>query len=298
MSIKLLSSKTEKVTKELVERFAKMPGSIVERPLDDSRVDYLGLRVAEGNAIPFIWAYVTFNGKDFRMNGQHSSTLLSRLNGDMPKGLIAHVDQYGAETEADMVNIFRQYDVRKSGRSTLDVTNAYASVVPELVDIDRDLLKKAAEAIAWVNTQVDKLTSVQGDDRYAALMEPQNLPFLVWLGGVLHQDAKAPEMLNPAVLGAMYKTYALDPAVAQVFWSDVAKGGDEEDDSQPAKVLDTWLYNVRKGLILQDNGKGISTAQIYQACVYAWNAHVDGKSAAIDKKRYQPQRPHEFKHPD
>jgi hypothetical protein len=287
------------MTPDLVDRFKSMKPSVVERPLDESRVDYLGLRVAEGNAIPFNWSYVTFKGEDYRMNGQHSSIMLSRLNGSSSlKGLSVHVDQFGADTEADMVNIFRQIDVRKSGRSTLDVTNAYASVVPELNDIDRGLLKKAAEAIAWVSTQVDKLTSVQGDDRYGTLMEPQNLPYLQWLGGVLHQDAKVPEMKNSGVLGAMYKTHGIDADVARVFWTDVARGGDEDDDTSPPAALDNWLYGVWGGKIRQaDSDKPISVAHIYQACAYAWNAHVDGKAAVIDKRRYAPQRPHELKHP-
>lgn len=270
--IRLVNSQTQKIDRALVERFATMTPSITERPLDEGRVDYLATRLAEGNAIPFIWSYVTHNGIDYRMNGQHSSVMLDKLNGNLPEGLIAHVDQYKVEKPEEMVNIFRQYDVRKTGRSPMDVANAYASVVPGLQGIARDTLKIGAEGINWGYQSVDRLPAKKADDRYELLMEPQNLTFLQFLGTIF--TIKTPEMRAHPVVAAMYKTYFIDPDRADKFWTSVARGGDEFNEQDPARVLDVWL-RVQKE---KKDGKKVSPAQIYQACIFAWNAEMDGKT--------------------
>lgn len=267
--IQVIKSTTEKVDKALVDRFATMTPSVVERPLDDGRVDYLTTRIAEGNAIPFNWAFATFDGVDYRMNGQHSSTALAKLNGNLPDDLIAHIDQYKVDSKAELVNIFRQFDVRKSGRSPLDVANAYASVVDELNGIPRDILKLGAEGINWSHQMVDRLPARKSDDRYSALMEPQNLQFLQWMGGVF--SIKTPELRALPVVAAMYKTYFIDPEVADKFWSAVSRGGDEYNDQDPAHALDKWLERVKSDKL------DMRPAQLYQACIFAWNAYVDGK---------------------
>jgi hypothetical protein len=269
--LRLIQSKTVELDDKVVKQFAGMTPSIVERPLDEGRVDYLAARLAEGTAIPFIWSYVTHDGKDYRMNGQHSSIMLERLNGNLPAGLVAHIDQYEVETEAEMVNIFRQYDARKSGRSPLDVTNAYASVVPGLKNIPRDVLKLGAEGINWSHITVDRLPAKKADDRYEALMEPQNLAFLQWMGHIY--SIKTPELRQLPVVAAMYKTYFVDVDKANEFWSSVARGGDEYNEQDAARQIDSWLR------LLKDKSSKLDVRppSIYQACIFAWNAFIDGK---------------------
>jgi len=270
-ALRLVQSKTVELTGEVVSQFADMTPSIVERPLDEGRVDYLANRLSEGNAIPFIWSYVTHNGIDYRMNGQHSSIMLDRLNGNLPAGLIAHIDQYEVDTEAEMVNIFRQYDARKSGRTPMDVTNAYASVVPELNGIARDILKLGAEGINWARSTVDRLPAKKADDRYEELMKSQNLTFLQWLGSIF--SIKTPEMREQPIVAAMYKTYFVDIEKANEFWSSVARGGDEYNEQDPARAIDNWFRLMKA----DKNKMGVRPAGVYQACIFAWNAFVDGK---------------------
>ena len=272
--LKLVKSGTEEVTSALVTRFAQMQPSIVERELDDGRVDYLATRLAEGNAIPFIWSYVTHNGVDYRMNGQHSSVMLEKLNGNLPEGLIAHIDQYEVDTPEEMVNIFRQYDARKSGRTPKDVCHAYASVVPGLQGISTETLKLGAEGIAWSYGVVDRLPAKTADDRYELLMESQNLAFLQWMGSLY--TMKTNELRSQPVVAAMYKTHFVDPEKSGKFWSDVARCGDEYNDQDPARALDLWLMRLRD----KSDKLIVRPAQVYQACIFAWNAHVDGKPVA------------------
>src|SRR5262245_31229406 len=146
---KLMNSTTIPITQDLVDEFAKMPGSVTERPQDDKRVAYLQQRIEGGLAVTFHWAKAKVEGDDkwYRVNGQHSSNTLASMNGTMPTGLVAHVDEYVVPNLESLVMLFRQFDPRQSSRTPLDVTNAYASVVDDLAGIDRRVIKLAAEGI-------------------------------------------------------------------------------------------------------------------------------------------------------
>ena len=161
------------------------------------------------------------------------------MNGNMPQGLVAHIDEYEVENEAELVHLFRQFDARKSGRSPLDVANAYASVVPGLAGIPVDILKLGAEGVNWGYGAVDRLPAKKADDRYAELMADQNTDFFVGLGSIF--SIKTPELRSHPVIAAMYKTHLVDPERSAKFWSSVARGGDEFNETDPARQLDTWL---------------------------------------------------------
>jgi hypothetical protein len=271
-SIRLLKSETVPIDAALVQRFATMTPSITERPLDDGRVDYIATKVAEGAAVPFLWSYAKLGDKEYRVNGQHSSYALSQMNGTLPTNLIAHIDEYDVADEAELVHLFRQFDPRKSSRSPLDVANAYASVVPGLAGIPRDVLKLGAEGINWGYGAVDRQPAKKADDRYIELTLAHNLAFLQMLGKIF--SIKTPELRSLPVIAAMYKTFFVDPDRADKFWSLVGRGGDEFVEQNPATALDAWLRRLKDKV----NRLQVRPLQIYQACVFAWNAEMDGKT--------------------
>jgi hypothetical protein len=277
-----------------VNEFVNMKPSITERPLEPNRVAYITNRLAAGLAVPFNWAKAQIEGQPdwYRVNGQHSSTVLAAMNGQMPTDLKAHIDLYQVPNKAALVQLFRQFDPKASSRTPLDVTNAYASVNDELNDISRKVIKLASEAIWWCRREIDGETdTAKGDDRYSIVMEDQYVPYMVWLDrSVL--TIKTPELRNIAVLAAAYSTYKVDSTIATEFWEDVARAradGDESDE--PASVLDAWLVKVKEKIIPDVNPR-----HIYQACIFAWNAHVDEKpiskvSADLRKGYLTPKYP-------
>jgi hypothetical protein len=149
--MKLLKSTSEPLTPALVDRFHTMTPSVTERPLEESRVDYLYDRVEHKLATPFVWVSALHKGKEYRLNGQHSSTALKRFgdNGGLPEGLKAHLDQWQIESLDELPILFRQYDVKASVRSPVDVANAYARVNPDLDGLPAGVLKLGMEGIHW-----------------------------------------------------------------------------------------------------------------------------------------------------
>src|SRR5262245_23652237 len=122
---RLVKSETLPLTPDLAERFKGMLPSPTERMLDPTRVKMLREKAEHGHLITFNWATAKFGDREYRMNGQHSSTVLCELNGTFPQGLKVHLDSYEVDNKAGLALLFRQFDARKSSRSPTDVSHAY-----------------------------------------------------------------------------------------------------------------------------------------------------------------------------
>src|SRR5215475_5027119 len=75
----LVNSSVVALTIDLAKQFAMMEASPTERALNPDRVKYLKEKVEAGQAITFHWTTAQFGNKEVRMNGQHSSKMLSDL---------------------------------------------------------------------------------------------------------------------------------------------------------------------------------------------------------------------------
>lgn len=282
----LVKSETLAMTSKLAIEVATMPGSDTERVLDEKRVDYLRGQVMAGLAMPFSWAFaVRPDGTIVRVNGQHSSYMLSKLNGDMPEGLTAVVSTYKVDDRDGEVALFRQFDARRSARSIADVAGAFQGVVAELRNVPRDSAKRAIEGIAWHQKNIVGGPIARGDDVYTLFHEPLYTSYIVWVGHMLSD--KTPELKKAPVLAAIYATYDRDPEEAKAWWHQVARGGEEFAEKAPSTVLDKWLQEERvpkprRRVVLSDGN-------IYQGCVFAWNAHRDGKET-IEKINYDTKK--------
>jgi hypothetical protein len=280
----LVSSEDLPVTQALATRFAAMEGSLTERERTQSRCNYIEARVREGLAVPFHWAFVKVDGKEVRVNGSHSSYVLSKMNGDMPEGLLAHVEEYSVMGNAGLVALFRQFDPRQSARKPKDVCGAYLGIIEALQGVPLAHAKLAIEGVAWYLRVVDPPEDVEvpkGDDRYAMLNDEAYHPFIQWAGAIL--SVKTPELKREPVLAAMHATFEIDSEAARDYWPDVARGGKEFDDKHPSTVLDGWLKTIHNHC-----PDGVKAPQIYQACIFSWNAFRAGKP--LDKVRFDTRK--------
>lgn len=275
-SFTLVKSSTVPLTPALAEEFATMAPSVTERPIDQARVGYLSGVLAAGVVVPFDWAFATIKSEEkktkYRVNGQHSSTVLSQANGQFPKDMFVHLDEYEVPSKAELATLFRQFDPKKSARTALEVVNAYGSVVEELDGVSRKILKLAAEAIVWHDRHVmDNKAAPSGDDRYQLVLESGHHDFFKWLDTQI-LGIKTPELKNVAAMAAAWATFQVDQGIANEFWVDVAAGSEvAANPDEPAPILDDWLCAVREG---KTKAKA---AEVYQASISAWNAHVEEK---------------------
>lgn len=271
----LTKSEVLDLTPQLAAQFRDLEPSPTERRLDPNRIKHLKEKAAAGQLVTFHWSVAKLGNRRLRMNGQHSSSMLCELNGTFPAGLKVHLDEYEVNSSDGLALLFRQFDDRKSSRSALDVSGAYQGLEETLRDTPREEAKLAIEGYCWYQRNVEGVPVPSGDNQYTLFATPALHGFIVWLGSVL--SIKTPELKPTAVIAAIYATFVKNEMEAKPFWSSVAKGGIEFDDTAPATVLDNWLKSIveanRKG-----QKPGIKPANFYQGCIYAWNAAREERS--------------------
>lgn len=275
MAFTLLKSELLSVTSELAMQVAQMPGSATERPLDDRRLDYLKGQIMAGQATVFHWAIaVRPDNSERRINGQHSSHVTSKLNGDLPEGLMVNLSHYKVDDERDEILLFRQFDPKGSLRSKGDIAGAYQMMETDLRAVPRPAAKTAAEGIAWYLSRKVGVPVPKGDEVYDLFHQPEYGPFIVWMGNVL--TMKTPELKKAPVVAAIYATYEKDPDAAREFWHNVSRGGEEFAEKAPTTMLDRWLQETK---VPKRRKSPIADTELYQGCVFAWNAQRNGKAA-------------------
>jgi hypothetical protein len=266
------------LTRELAEEFRNLEPSPTERELNPLRLKHLKMKAEAGQLVTFHWSVARLGDKRLRMNGQHSSNMLCGLNGNFPKGLKVHIDEYEVQNKASLALLFRQFDDRKSNRSPSDVAGAYQGLYEELNDVPREPAKMAVEGACWYDRHIEGLPPVSGEDQYVRFGEPGLHGFIRWVGELF--TIKTPELRRPTIVAAMYGTFMKNEAEARKFWAEVARGGEEYADNAPSTILDAWL----KAMAEKRGAKTeVKPANLYQGCVFAWNAYREGKTISTIK---------------
>ncbi len=270
-SFKLVNAEVKPLTPELALQFRDLEASPTERALEPSRIRMLREKAEGGHLVTFNWSVAKLGGRTLRMNGQHSSNMLSELNGQFPQGLKVHLDTYEVSDEHALTLLFRQFDDRKSGRTPGDVAGAYQGLVPALRDVPRDIAKLAVEGIGWYRIQIEGMPRFKGDDIYDMFNNEGYHAFIRWMGELF--SVKTPEMNKRTVVAAIYGCFEANPTEAQTFWGDVARGGNQYEDNAPSTTLDSWLKSLKEGRSKTD----LKPANYYQGCIYAWNGYREGR---------------------
>lgn len=274
---KLVKSETVPLTPDLAEKFKAMMPSPTERAFDPARAKMLREKAEANQLIAFNWAVARMGDKEYRANGQHSSAVLSELNGNFPQGLKVHMDTYQVDNKEDLATLFRQFDARKSGRTPADVAGAFQGLYEELNGVPRPSAKIAVEGIAWFQKHVEGVSSLSGDDIYQLFGASIHYPFIQWVGDIF--SVKTPELRRVTIVAAMYATFSKNEEEARKFWREVSRGGVEFEDQHPTTVLDNFL----KAIIDGERKLELKPGNFYQACIYAWNAFREEKTISSIK---------------
>lgn len=275
-SFQLVKAEVHDLTPEFAQAFHTLEPSPTERTLDNARLRHLREKATAKQLITFHWAKARYQGRWIRVNGQHSSQMLVELNDAFPLGLRVHVDEYEVSDSQGLALLFRQFDDRKSGRSSADVAGAYQNIVPELREVPRQVGKLAVDGITWFRFKIEKdPTTPRGDNAYPLFHDITQHDFIQWMGTVF--SMKTPEMKPKGVVAAMYASFNSHPSEARKFWESVARGGEEFEENAPATMLDTWLKAITDNR-KQHQGQPLSDAQIYQGCIYAYNGYRKGQT--------------------
>lgn len=268
MSFTLKSSECLELTRELAEKHAKMYASPTEREVDSKRVQFLAEKIDKDLFINPCWAIAIIDGKPTRMNGQHSSIALCESDGNFPNGLKVHLDTYTCDDVEDSVMLFRQFDNRRSGRTSVDTAGAYMGVYPDLKKINPKIGKIAISGANDFRRKEGE-QHYSGDEIGRQCSFPEVRQFILWFSS-LSIIGKSSELHPVMVVSAMMGTVRANQSAATDFWNQTMKRSQQFDETHPATVLENYLCLLRNK---DERPKKMPKAgHIHEAARLCWNA--------------------------
>jgi hypothetical protein len=233
MAFSMTNLTLENLTPVLATQFAQMPGLPGERPLRDNRLAYLGKERLEGRFTSPSWAIVVeaATGARYRANGQHSSTMLSRLpETDFPVGLMVSIAEYTTtDLNRDGFPIFNLFDNPRQARSNTDIMGLSRAQHADLADIDLSLLVELCNGVNHYEDHQPNGVTFPPRERGGHLEREAVRAFVLW--AVEYETELHAWMFKKAgVVAEMYGNIQTDAPTAQEFWRLVLTESHPEAD--------------------------------------------------------------------
>jgi hypothetical protein len=147
-----VKAESRPLTPELAVQFAEMDPLPGERCLRPTRMAYLTAQLLRGKFSGPDWAtgYCRSDGKTYRLDGHHSSSLLANLptGASFPSGLVVTTTTYEFDSMEDAVDVFNLFNNPVSVRNNADVMGVYSAYVPGLDGYSREFLVAVANGLS------------------------------------------------------------------------------------------------------------------------------------------------------
>lgn len=273
-------------TKELARQFRDMIPVPNDRPLSQRRLTLHRDELAKGCFRPITWAIAKCleTDKTYRVNGKHTSTLLSEEGMEIPAGLYVVIEEYECETLEGAVKLYNSFDKRMQARTSNDVNMSYAGTIPSLRDLSKNVISSAVAGIAYA-TWGESASHVQPDERAAKLREHEE--FVLWLNDILTGDVGLEErkdsrrISRQAVVAAMLGSWQIAQGAATKFWKAVRDATGPKSTSGDRRLHDYLRdHSVEKGRGTKEMAS-TSTREMHVKCIHGWNAWCDGTSTVL-----------------
>jgi len=271
--------KTVPLTLEVAKHYDRMTTLAGDRNPESTkgirRVSWLSEQLKAGLFYSPVWSTVQVaseNGKKYRVDGGHSSRMLTMAGSYFPEGLNVTIREFRAPHIDAARDLYEQFDQKHSTRTTSDFIKCRAGYVPELNDISPTAIGIAIRGIALH-------LGLHNTDGYESLdFIPMYPEFIVWAGFL----AGSRHLKKSGVIAAAFATWAFDEDLANEFWVMVHQENGKTKEC-PTRVLAKFLQDI----ILDRNAKWDSRA-LYVKCCHAWNAWRTGRGTSLKYTKGAP----------
>ncbi len=244
--------------------------------------------IRSGQWRPCVWAKAVCkeNGSTYRVNGKHTSTLLSTLSSEFTD-LHVVIETYECETLEDIGRLYGTFDASINSRTASDINRAFSATVPELANLPKKIIDTSASGLALfaaggVTSSVASLFSPT--ERAEMLLE--HTDFVLWLYEVINDTSgKYQHFLRQGVVAAMRATYLRSKKDATEFWSLVRDEAGEKPTC-PDRQLARWLLTTAVRPNSSGQGghtKKADSREFYAVCVQMWNNWRKGEDVKLIK---------------
>ena len=291
MSRTMESAKVVRVTQALADEFANM-ASVVERPVGERRLMVYERIMKAGEFRPCTWgkAYCKETGQWYRVNGQHTSVLYSRLLPELVEPPYVTLEIYQCETLDDVAKLWATYDNKLQSRSVSDINHSFASVVPELKDVRRRVIDLCVSGI-WqhsVGGSRGGCISRTADAPERAEVLLDETEFVLWVDKMIGSGVTNGHrhLCRAGVVAAMYATWKKAKGASTTFWESVRDETGATPDC-PDRKLSRWLLTtISHAGGDRPQSKKADSREMYVRGIYAWNAWRRGEK--LQHIKYHP----------
>lgn len=291
----LKSTQMLTVNQRLAVKWRDMMPIPNDRGLSDERLTKYRVQMLEGLFRPMVWADVEVTGDWYRINGKHTSTLLSDpLILSKCADLVVFVEHYRAPTMEQASALYATFDSRDSIRSQSDINRQFSSTNEALSRIPSKRLSAYVTGLCIRYLGWQYLAKFSAGKRSALMFK--YIDRALWLENIFANLDQVNQILvrRGAVIAAMLATYDVDVPTASVFWNWVVTGEHVEKDHQ-TRVLREWLMRTimvggRRNSQSTGNSSGYADArEFYTRCIQAWNGFR--KNQYVKLSRYHSNTP-------
>lgn len=268
-----LSRKLHRANHSLITEFSTMTMAKMDRPLSPTRMAHLRRIVKEGNFLSAVWACVTCkaDGKTYRINGKHTSTLFSQMNGEMPKDIEIVVERFQCDTLEEVAHLYSSYDNKDSTRNQSAITRIWAATCPELEGVDARVLSCIVTSLS-ISESGTKVHGLTAEDRAKKMVQYKD--FALFVSQLISgQNLESKHLLRGPVISAMFLTWKKDHDASAKFWKLVKRG--EGAPGSTVRKLERYLLttNVNWGSgARHPEKKPAAPREMLVKCLHAWNA--------------------------
>ena len=274
-----VNAKTVPLTLEIAKHFDRMATLKGDRDPDSTkgvrRVAWLSDQLKAGLFYSPVWSTVQVGdekGKKYRVDGGHSSRILTIADSYFPEDLSVTIREFRAPHIDAARDLYEQFDQGGSTRTTLDFIKCRAGYVPKLVNTPPTNIGICIRGIALH-------LGLHNTNGYDPLDFIQLYPeFIVWASFI----AGARHLKKSGVIGAAFATWAFDESLANEFWVMVYQESGKTKEC-PTRTLAKFLRDI----ILDKNTKWDSRA-LYVKCCHAWNAWRGGRGTSLKYTKGTP----------
>lgn len=248
-----LKAESVPLTLELATRFRNMTPLPGERCQRNTRRAFLASHLMHNSFDGPDWAegYCKADGITYRLDGQHSSELLTNLPAGVsfPEGLIATVTRYEFDSLADAPVVFDLFNNPRSARNNQDKMGTYAAGVEGLRDkgYSREFLIDVANGLHEYETQRKRKGAKDAvlfgpRDRglyYTIVTRPDFITAAHWLGEF--RDKKNASFLDkPVIVAEMLMNLAANPVLADDFWKYIFSENHPDPDHETRVLAELY----------------------------------------------------------
>lgn len=290
--IQTKSIKTVRPTDAVLSEFADLERTDIERPLSKSRLEYLRGQLAAGNFhTPPKWSYCycRFNGRKYRLNGQHTSVVLAERPEDQRP--LVTLEEYECDTLDEVARLFSQFDSKEGARTNSDINRAVFNTDSQLSGYPVRLGQALVSAVAMLENADREWASevrqeVKSNSSKKSAMEKagaaiQFAGFATWLKDEFGSNQAAALLGRAPAICAMLATRRVDQQAAETFWKEV-RDGTNPNPKSGSRVLREYLLAVRLSSSSSANTRNAAgQREVLYKSLQAWTAWRTGADCRL-----------------